>query len=492
MKNPVSRLWGRLSLVQKSIIVGTFLLIVNTLVLSTAFNMIQEEYQIHALEEGGLAAARAMARVSEYGVITRNREMLNGQIQGMLSKNVSGIAVMDSDGNILAEAASGRPSSEDTAARQKLLNASGPSIEKVFDDESRLSKVMASYPIEFRRRLTREEIGLLVEVKGDKERIGMAVVSMDASQVYHDLAENRKAFAFLSFIVIAAGVAVIVVFVKVTARPLKKLVLATQRVAGGDLETKVETISADEIGNLARSFNKMVEKVKEAQERVVITERLAASGRLAADVAHEINNPLAIMKNYIYVISRKKMKEDDPNQQYLRIIDGEIDRIARIIRSFNDFYKGTQTVKLEEVDILVPLREVLDFCRVEMEGKGITIEERIAEGGRVMGNDDKLKQVFLNLFKNACEAMPDGGKLTVETRKSDGKIDISVTDTGMGIKKEDMNRIFDPFFSTKGVKGTGLGLSVSYGIVRSLNGSVEVESEVGKGTTFRVTLPTVS
>ena len=108
-----------------------------------------------------------------------------------------------------------------------------------------------------------------------------------------------------------------------------------------------------------------------------------------------------------------------------------------------------------------------------------------------MANKDKLKQVFLNLIKNAGEAMPDGGRLTVETKKGDGTISVSVTDTGTGIKMSDLEKLFTPFFSTKGVKGTGLGLSVSYGIIKNMNGDIEVESEGGKGATFRVILPAV-
>ncbi|MDO8446116.1 MAG: ATP-binding protein [Deltaproteobacteria bacterium] len=108
-----------------------------------------------------------------------------------------------------------------------------------------------------------------------------------------------------------------------------------------------------------------------------------------------------------------------------------------------------------------------------------------------MADKDKLKQVFLNLIKNAAEAMPDGGRLTVETKKEDGKISVSVSDTGMGISKEGLEKLFTPFFSTKGVKGTGLGLSICYGIIKNSNGDIKVESEEGKGTTFRVMLPVV-
>ena len=341
--------------------------------------------------------------------------------------------------------------------------------------------------IESEKRAAREEIGLFTEKVG-KERIGTVIVVMNARQVYRELAESRKTFFYLGLLAIVVGISIIVIFVEFTAKPLKKLVIATQKVADGDLGYKVEIQTKDEIGTLASAFNTMLERLKETQEKLVMTERLAASGRLAADVAHEINNPLAIMKNYIYLLRKKRMQEDDPNQQTLGIIDGEIDRISRIITQFTDFYRGSQ-IPLEEVDILDPLKEVIEFYRVKLEDNDILLEEHLTDSGKVLANRDKLKQVFLNLVKNAEEAIPDDGKIIIETSREDGRIYVSVTDTGMGIKADDIGRIFDPFFTTKGVKGFGLGLSVTYGIIKNFGGDIAVQSEAGKGTTFKVMLP---
>lgn len=483
--------WARLSLVQKSIIVGSILLIVNSLVLTLTFCNIQERYQLRALEDEGIATAKSIAEVSKYGMITRSREILNDQINGMFTRNVSSIELVDMDGNTVSEAAGTQRLAFDNAAvKKKALTASSLTKDMFLNAEGQIMAIVLAYPIERQKKIMREEIGLLAEEAGGKEKIGTVIVSMNAQRVYKDLAENRRAFFLLAAIIIAVGIVVVIAFVEITANPLKKLVLATQKVSEGDLGYKVEVASQDETGNLAHSFNLMVERLKETQERLIMSERLAASGRLAADVAHEINNPLAIMKNYIYVMMKKKLRPDDPGQQTLAIIDGEIDRIARIITQFNDFYKCSH-LPLEEVDIHEPLCEVMTFCREGLEEKRIALEERLTADGKVMGNRDKLKQVFINLLKNADEAMPDGGRIVVETAMVDGKITISVADTGTGISRDDINRIFDPFFSTKGIKGVGLGLAVSYGIIKSLNGDINVESEAGKGTTFRVTLPAV-
>lgn len=320
------------------------------------------------------------------------------------------------------------------------------------------------------------------------------VISQERREALHFL----EAMAFQAFIIIVLSL-IAAYFIASwlsnrLSQPVCELYKGAQEMSRENFEYKVPKLYGDELSSLGEMFNTMGDSLaekKKTENQLAKAERLAAVGRLAADVAHEINNPLAIMKNYVYIISKRKMPNDDPNQHYLGIIDGEIDRIARIIRSFNEFYKGTQVVSFEQIDMILPLHEVIDFCKVGMEGKGISIEEKLANTATVMADKDKLKQVFLNLIKNAAEAMPNGGKVTLETIREGGDIALSVTDTGMGIKKEDLARIFDPFFSTKGVKGTGLGLSVSYGIIKNMNGNIEAESEEGKGSTFKVTLPVV-
>ncbi len=490
IENPVSRFWAGLSLAQKSITVGAFLLITNAAAFTITLGNIQERYQINSLEEAGTATAKAIRESSEFGIITRNWDILSTQIHGLLTGNVSSITILDNGGNILSEIAGSEPVLlDDMATRQKILSESPSSTERLFNQDGSLRAIIVSEMIESERRAAREEIGLFTE-KAGKERIGTVIVVMNARQVYRELAESRKTFFYLGLLAIAVGISIIVIFVEFTAKPLKKLVIATQKVADGDLGYKVEIQTKDEIGTLASAFNIMLERLKDTQEKLVMTERLAASGRLAADVAHEINNPLAIMKNYIYLLRKKRMQEDDPNQQTLGIIDGEIDRISRIITQFTDFYRGSQ-IPLEEVDILDPLKEVIEFYRVKLEDNDILLEEHLTDFGKVLANRDKLKQVFLNLVKNAEEAIPDEGKIIIETSREDGRIYVSVTDTGMGIKAEDIGRVFDPFFTTKGVKGFGLGLSVTYGIIKNFGGDIEVQSEAGKGTTFKVMLPDI-
>lgn len=316
--------------------------------------------------------------------------------------------------------------------------------------------------------------------------------------------ERYEALHFLKTLISLA--AIIIVLSLITAyfiaaslarklsQPVAELYKGAKEISLRNFDYRVPKLDGCECSLLGEMFNSMGDSLSEyekTKQELAKAERLAAVGRLAADVAHEINNPLAIMKNYIYIISKKRMNEDDSNQKVLGIIDREIDRVARIISSFNKFYTGTQKNTFDRVDITLPLREVIDFCRMDMKAKGISLEERPADNAFVLADRDKLKQVFLNIMKNAAEAMPNGGKVTVDARLENDKVCISMTDTGMGIKKENLGKVFDPFFSTKGIKGHGLGLSVCYGIIKNMNGIIQVESEEGKGTTFKITLPVV-
>lgn len=472
-------------------VIGSALLILNSLALIIIYNYTEKKNHFAELESDGVSIAAAIADANKYGVITRNREVLNAGIGGMLKHDILSIDILDEAGNTLAEAVNSHAVKSAAAGRLKSINrpAGVPDVEKVFGSDGLLDLVIIRAAIQLETRSMREEIGLFIGAAGT-ERIGTAVVVMDAREVYRELEKSRRGFIFSAIFIVLVGLPLIVLFVEVTAGPLKKLVTATQRVAEGDLGYKVEVTSTDEIGVLAESFNTMTERLKTAQDKMVAAERFEASSRLAADMAHEINNPLSIIKSYISLMKVKRLRQDDPAQKTLTVIDGEIDRITRIITQYNDFYRSAQ-IPLEEIDILDPVKDVINFYRGRLEGKGFVLDVRLTDSGRVLANMDKLKQVFLNLIKNAEEAMGEGGRIAIESSRTDGKIMISVSDTGIGIPEEHLKKIFDPFFSTKGSKGTGLGLSVTNGLIKGFNGQIEVESEVSKGTTFRVTLPAI-
>jgi len=230
--------------------------------------------------------------------------------------------------------------------------------------------------------------------------------------------------------------------------------------------------------------------------QVEYANKMASIGRLAAGVAHEINNPLAIINEKAGLIkdlfSLNKAHGED--QKLIGLVDSilsSVERGAVITRRLLNFARRTdvsnQPIKLAEI-----AREVLGFLNKEAEYRSITITVNEPDDfPQIESNKGSLQEIFLNIFNNAFAAMQDGGHLDITLRQEgNGLVSVAITDDGCGIRESDLNRVFEPFFSTKAERGgTGLGLSITYSLVRELGGEITVKSEVGKGTTFDITLP---
>jgi signal transduction histidine kinase len=240
-----------------------------------------------------------------------------------------------------------------------------------------------------------------------------------------------------------------------------------------------------------------LERVR-VEQALFESEKLAATGRLAASIAHEINNPLEVIKNSLYLLVNK-IPADDPNYKFLMLAKTETERMSRILRDMLGMYRPTASMTPTDVNALIQDAESLVVKLLRQ--KGVRIENDFGDLPRVTASPDQLKQVILNLLLNAQQAMPEGGTVYVGTRHSHetepdllsgNAVQITVRDTGTGIPEEHMPHIFEPFFSTKtaGEKGTGLGLWVSYGIVRNHGGNIRVRSRAGQGTVFTISLPT--
>ena len=219
------------------------------------------------------------------------------------------------------------------------------------------------------------------------------------------------------------------------------------------------------------------------------SERLAMIGRLAAGVAHEINNPLTGVLTFSHLL-REKENLDEQDKEDLDLIINETTRVGEIVRGLLDFARE-RAVEKEPLDVNDAVQQAVRLLGNRKAFQQVVVNEDLAGNlPRVAGDMNQLQQVLLNLSFNACAAMPNGGALTIGTSLRDGRVLVRVADTGCGIKTEHLDRIFEPFFSTKPVgEGTGLGLSISYGIVQQHGGDLKVESEEGKGTTFTIVLP---
>ncbi len=285
-------------------------------------------------------------------------------------------------------------------------------------------------------------------------------------------------------------------------KPVRRLVAASEQIASGNLAYRVRLDSRDEIGGLGRMFDRMAASLKErddqlkayTERQLLRSERLASLGRLAAGVAHEINNPLTGVLTFGHLLLRKysKGEGDGADKEALETIVNETTRCKRIVRGLLDFARETE---LQEVtsDINDILQEALRLIENQALVNNVEIIGRFDEHlPEIMVDRGQIQQVFVNILVNAIDAMPDGGALRVSSNMTADRrfIAVEFADTGYGIEPENIGRVFDPFFTTKDAsRGTGLGLSVSYGIVTRHNGSIEVESAVGEGSTFTVRLP---
>ncbi len=269
------------------------------------------------------------------------------------------------------------------------------------------------------------------------------------------------------------------------ARPMARLSEGAARLAAGDLDARIEIDSPDEFGALARQVNAMARSIKDHQERLVQSEKLAGIGRLAAGVAHEINNPLAVILGYAKLLLRKA---DGELAEDLRIIQDESLRAQEIVEGLLDLSRPLATAP-EPVD----LKDVCDEATARLAETsrlaGATVEVR--GEARVEGHPQKLRQIMLNLIKNGAEAAGPGGKVQVGLAQAPaGGAVIVVSDTGPGLPAEAGQRLFEPFFTTKPT-GTGLGLAVSLGIVHAHGGSLEADSPATGGARFTIRLPAV-
>lgn len=304
---------------------------------------------------------------------------------------------------------------------------------------------------------------------------------------------------FLAIVGLATASSLALMFVAnaVVLRPIQSVVAMAQRIIAGDLSARVGIRPAGEMGVLCQAVDAMADAVAQREEllrqaterQIGRSEHLVSVGRLAAGVAHEINNPLTGVLGFAELL-RDNPHLDDQARQDLEIIIRETKRAREIVRGLLDYARETPSVPTR-LNINEVIRECLRLLGKRDAFEHIVLVEDLADHLPPINADkNQLQQVLLNLLLNACEAMPGGGTLLISTQAADGKVLIKITDTGCGIKREHLDRIFEPFFTTKPVgKGTGLGLSVSYGIIQQHGGTLDVESEEGKGSTFTITLP---
>ncbi|HYR54475.1 MAG TPA: ATP-binding protein [Myxococcaceae bacterium] len=287
-----------------------------------------------------------------------------------------------------------------------------------------------------------------------------------------------------------------------TLRPVKTLIEAVSRIGRGDYSTQLGVRGDDEISVLAREFDKMATslkdreaQLKEKQEALLRAEQLAAVGRISAQIAHEVRNPLSSIGLNVELLQEALGKgglgssvDARESRDVLASIVREVDRLAEITEGYLRMARLPKPSMAPE-DLNEVVGSVLEFSREELERSNVKVIRRLDPAGpRALADEGQLRQVFLNLLRNSREAMPGGGQLIVESRTVNGEAEVVFCDSGRGMTSEVREHIFEPFFSTK-EGGTGLGLAVSQQILQAHGGSIRCENSPEGGTTFVVRLP---
>jgi signal transduction histidine kinase len=356
------------------------------------------------------------------------------------------------------------------------------------------------------------DVAIPVFIPRSAKKWGTIRLGFSLKRAYGLIHQTRRDLLLLSLGAIICGTSLAIVLAMRISQPIGHLVAAAQGLAKGVYGRPVQVDAKDEIGYLAHAFEQMrtsllrhleseaEEKrrleeanrnLREAQQQLIQSESMAAVGKVAARVAHEVNNPLAIIKTAVRII-RNQSPPDSPTTGSLQMIEDEIGRIARIIQELLEFSRPTTPVQ-ELVQINAVIQGLEPLLEQGLREKQIALKVVLEPAlPLVLISSDQLKQVVLNMVRNAEDAMPQGGELVIRTTQQGRFVELSIADTGCGIPVEHREHIFDPFFTTKRRgKGVGLGLSVSYGIITAARGRIEVESEVGKGSMFRMGLPAV-
>jgi two-component system NtrC family sensor kinase len=468
----------------------------NGMMLKAASAVFDENNNLLGVIYGGILINREYAIVDRVKEIVYKDEKYKGREIGTVTIFQHDLRISTNVRNEMGERAIGTRVSKEVS--QAVLVEGMPWIDRAFVVNDWY--ITAYEPI---RNISGKIIGILY--------VGML------ERPYIDIT-NRVILAFGVIAVLCVVLLLVILYFSTTQiiNPLHTMVLATQKIAKGDLSHKVNVQSKDEIGSLADSFNQMTSDLKaaneklvdwgrtlekkveertkelrEAQAHLIQTEKLASLGKLAAGVAHEINNPLGGILIYSHLLL-EDTDRDSPYYQNLEKIVKETTRCKDIVKGLLEFARPKEP-EATSTNINELLDKSLSLIESQSLFQNIRVEKQYAPDlPLIVADSSQLQQVFMNIILNAADAIQGGGELKLRTSLgADGRyISIDFSDTGPGIKQEDKKKIFDPFFTTKEVgQGTGLGLAISYSIIRKHQGTIKVQSAPGKGATFSVRLP---
>ena len=347
-------------------------------------------------------------------------------------------------------------------------------------------------PSQRRGYVTEAQAGLLVgfERDDDPERGWLALVMEPLTAAFTPVRDMERRLAVALGVVMFGALIVATFLGRRMSQPLRALTKATQEIAHGDGERRaVEVRSRDEIGQLAAAFNSMTAELERAQADLMTAAKFAFVGEVAAGVAHEVRTPLGILRSSAQILGRSMPAADPEGPELVRMIIEEVDRLDRVVAGLLELARPHEPL-IEPTALAPVLARALDFVDRQAREQSISVERAFeAEPCPARCDPDQIYQVALNLIVNALQIVPAGGHITVRTLpREDGHVGFEVIDDGPGIPPDARAHVFTPFFTLR-KGGTGLGLALVQRVVQAHQGTVSVDSAVGRGTTFRVELP---
>jgi len=342
------------------------------------------------------------------------------------------------------------------------------------------------------------EIEAPIYVEGSPTKWASIKIGLSMEEVRAQELRTRLMLILIGCSGLLIGVAGAILLARRITRPLKKLVEGTVKISKGDFTQEIDINTQDEIGNLAQSFNEMShqlfltrQRMEAANRRLIQAEKLASIGRISASIAHEIRNPLTSVKLNIQKVMESE-NLDEIDKEHLDISQEGIGHIENFVKELLNFTRVSE-LQLAHFSVEEIIDESVKMIRGSLKLKKVHLEKEVEKDlPHVLVDGDKLRQVFLNILHNACEAVKEGGKIKIslsQMEESEGrKAKIEISDNGIGIPEKDWENIFEPFYTTKST-GIGLGLANARKIIEQHKGSIRLIKKRGKGACFEILIP---
>ena len=465
------RIAVRLSISIVAVIVVTALSVA-TLILRDEKRILQEDLRIRALQLGEIMPRQIIEPLlyDEYYAL---HSLIQSYLESKDSFLVYGELYNDQEELILAR-------EREPIARKPITSFDVAREQPVFLRD--FTEAGKDLPLDLLIPITSKQLGVAGYL-----RLGISV-----QPLFNILRTSRQKVWAVSGVIVIVGILAALWIARKLISPILLLNRAAHRVGEGDFGTAIPEKGVGEIGELATTFNIMSSQLKEqvaairsAQENLVRTEKLYALGEFSTGLAHEIKNPLTSIKMLIQLAGEQK----EPLQgQDLEVIIGELDRIDYTVSRFLRSARQSE-MAFTDTNINGLVKDVLAITSPKIQKSGVVIEKDLAKNLPPVRVDGAgIKQILMNGILNALQAMPSGGKLTINTSRTDDGLQCAITDTGNGISKENLKHIFDPFFTTK-EDGTGMGLAVAWNIARQHGGRLDIVSREHQGTSLILILP---